>query len=132
MSPNCELIQSPLGFEVTVWQFGRVLTGLIRSDYSGTNTKLSKILLNGNNICMVPCLCFSLSVDGLLNKIMPSSSQEEKARWLPHEEKSLLRMLTFKSWKTEGIMLYQNIKCSGYRCEFRSTTVTSSSPASSR
>jgi hypothetical protein len=23
------------------------------SDYSGSNTKLSKILLNGNNICMV-------------------------------------------------------------------------------
>ena len=23
------------------------------SDYSGTNTKLSKILLNGNNVCMV-------------------------------------------------------------------------------
>ena len=25
------------------------------SDYSGSNTKLPKILLNGNNICMVRC-----------------------------------------------------------------------------
>jgi len=25
----------------------------LHSDYTGTQTKLSKILLNGNNICMV-------------------------------------------------------------------------------
>lgn len=131
MSPNCELIQSPLGLEVRVGQFDRVLTGLICSDYSGTNTKLSKILLNGNNICMVPYLRFSLFGDRLLNR-MPSSSQEEKARWLLHDENSFIWMLTFKSWKTEGIMLYQNMKYSGFRCEFRSTTVTSSSSVSSR
>ena len=30
-----------------------------QSDYSGANTKLSKILLNGNNICMVFLMIFS-------------------------------------------------------------------------
>ena len=30
-----------------------VKTDSSRSDYSGSHTKLSKILLNGNNICMV-------------------------------------------------------------------------------
>ena len=33
----------------TIW---RVLTGHL-SDYSGSQTKLAKILLNGNNVCMV-------------------------------------------------------------------------------
>lgn len=32
-----------------------------RSDYSGNHTKLSKILLNGNNICMVCTRQASLS-----------------------------------------------------------------------
>lgn len=30
-----------------------LLTSLATSDYSGTQTKLPKILLNGNNVCMV-------------------------------------------------------------------------------
>ena len=32
---------------------GVLMAGGICSDYSGTNAKLPKILLNGNNICMV-------------------------------------------------------------------------------
>lgn len=89
MSPNCELMIFVRSGSRSrrLWQTSsRVLTGLIRSDYSGTNTKLSKILLNGNNICMVSCRrFFSFPFDRLLTR--SSSSQEEKARWqLPHEE----------------------------------------------
>ncbi len=38
------------------------------SDYSGSNTKLPKILLNGNNICMVMTMYFpvALRADPLL------------------------------------------------------------------
>ena len=35
------------------WWASKKLIASFRSDYSGSNTKLSKILLNGNNICMV-------------------------------------------------------------------------------
>lgn len=38
-----------------------VLT-VARSGYDGNSTKLSKILLNGNNICMVRLDCLSLTL----------------------------------------------------------------------
>ena len=48
MSPNCT------SFAIPEIEFGSGFAAHIaRSDYSGSNTKLPKILLNGNNICMV-------------------------------------------------------------------------------
>ena len=48
------------------------------SDYSGSNIKLPKILLNGNNICMVRFFdCYS-NVRGTLTRQMYSSFLEAK------------------------------------------------------
>jgi hypothetical protein len=50
MSPNCMLVRECIRDDDA---------DMSGSDYSGGQTKLKKILLNGNNICMV-CLLFKL------------------------------------------------------------------------
>jgi hypothetical protein len=49
------------------------------SDYSGTNTKLSKILLNGNNICMVN-ISLSRNSQSYLNLCHLAYSRRRRSR----------------------------------------------------
>ncbi|RDA95852.1 hypothetical protein CP533_5106 [Ophiocordyceps camponoti-saundersi (nom. inval.)] len=73
-----ELIDKCVGSRIWVImkdgkEFSGTLVGFddyLRSDYgSGNRTKLSKILLNGNNICMVSGACLKLPL------LLTSSSQ---------------------------------------------------------
>lgn len=62
-------------FQIHLTLSNKVILRIWSSDYSGSNTKLPKILLNGNNICMVP----TPSVRGVCSLIfLGSSSREEK------------------------------------------------------
>lgn len=49
------------------------------SDYSGSNTKLPKILLNGNNICMVMTIIQVQLFELILYQLIPGGEGPEAA-----------------------------------------------------
>ena len=49
------------------------------SDYSGSNTKLPKILLNGNNICMVMISSLLTSLELTHYQLIPGGEGPEAA-----------------------------------------------------
>ncbi|EXF73676.1 hypothetical protein CFIO01_02446 [Colletotrichum fioriniae PJ7] len=70
-----------LGFDDYV---NMVLEDVTEFDYSGNHTKLPKILLNGNNICMVRVSHWAFLRGG--ERLMMSSSFLEERVRCPHEE----------------------------------------------
>lgn len=93
-----------LGFDDYV---NMVLEDVTEFDYSGSPTKLSKILLNGNNICMVRAMlrhAFRMTTNR-----DPSSSPEAKARIVL--KRSLYKLRTRLIW-----MIVDNAGTTSKRC----------------
>ncbi|TIA59899.1 hypothetical protein D6C77_04533 [Aureobasidium pullulans] len=70
-----ELIDKCVGSRIWV-----IMKGDKGADYTGTSTKMSKILLNGNNICMViPFSHRRLTSDGpnLSSQLIPGGMPEQ-------------------------------------------------------
>lgn len=57
------IVRLSISAEAFLGRIGLCVLTVTRSGYDGNSTKLSKILLNGNNICMVRPIHFPLALE---------------------------------------------------------------------